>query len=164
MALGTLVPFDWGTSLPTLRPANDDPFYRLWRQVDRLFDDFMGRVPARGDGGMGFAFPIEVSETNDAYVVRAELPGVEQSDIDISLADNILTIKGEKKVASERSEDGAFMTERAYGQFMRSIRLPYGVDAGQVEAAYKNGVLSITVPKPAELKRNVKRIELKAAA
>jgi HSP20 family protein len=113
---------------------------------------------------MGLAFPIEVSETDDAYVVMAELPGVEQGDIDISLADNILTIKGEKKVASERSDEGAFITERAYGQFMRSIRLPYGVDAGQVAAAYKNGVLSITVPKPAELKRHVKRIELKAAA
>jgi HSP20 family protein len=164
---GSLVPFDLGTNLPSRRSANDDPFFRLWRQVDSLFDDFFGRSPiARGNGSLGaaaVALPLELSETDDAYKIMAELPGVEEKDVDITLSDEVLTIKGEKRTSQERGDNGAFVSERSYGTFMRSIRLPHGVEADKVEAAFKNGVLTITLPKPAELQRNVRRIEVKAA-
>jgi HSP20 family protein len=113
---------------------------------------------------MAVGLPIEVSETDDAWRVVAELPGVDERRVEITLRDNVLTIKGEKKAPTERAENGAFMTERAYGPFVRSIRLPHGVEADKVDAAFRNSVLSITLPKPAELRRNVRRIELKAAA
>ncbi len=162
----SLIPFDWGTALPTRRPANDDPFFRLWRQVDSLFDDFFGRTaPGRGDGGTAVVgLPLELQETDDSFKILAEVPGVEEKDVEVTVSGDMLTIKGEKKASSERSENGAFVSERSYGAFMRSIRLPQGVEADKIEATFKNGVLTISLPKPAELQRNVRRIEVKAAA
>lgn len=162
----SLVPFDWGTALPAPRAANDDPFFRLWRQVDSLFDEFFGRaVPGPGDGGARMVgLPLELQETADAFKILAEVPGVDEKDVEVTVSGDMLTIKGEKKAATERTENGAFVSERSYGSFMRSIRLPQGVEADKIEAAFKNGVLTITLPKPAELQRQVRRIEVKAAA
>ena len=108
----------------------------------------------------GFAPAFDVSETEDALIVKAELPGMEEKDIDISLSEGILTIKGEKKHEKE-SESGCYHTvERRYGAFSRTMRLPTEVDTEKVDATYKNGVLHVTMPKTEEAKP--RKIEIKS--
>ena len=165
MTSRSIVPFDWGG--PTLpgRVANDDPFVRLWNNVDRLFDSFFGEGGLTGwqpsAGAIGL--PVEVYETEGEIKVVAELPGVEEKDVSVELTGNILTIKGEKKAENERKEESYHVAERRYGAFSRMLQLAYEVEADKVQATFKNGVLSVTMPKPAELQRQVRRIEVKAA-
>ena len=162
----SIVPFGWGGPMLPGRVANDDPFVRLWNNVDRLFNNFFGESgltdwqPATGTVGL----PIEVYETASEIKVVAELPGVEEKDVTVELAGNILTIKGEKKVENEHKDEGYYLAERRYGTFSRMLQLPYEIEADKVQAVFKNGVLTITMPKPAELQRQPKRIEVKAAA
>jgi HSP20 family protein len=103
---------------------------------------------------------VDVSETADKIVVKAEVPGLDSKDIDISLSGDILTIKGEKKSEREEKEENYHLVERSYGSFARSIRLPVGVEADKIEASYKQGVLTVTCPKKEEVK--AKPIEIKA--
>lgn len=117
---------------------------------DRFLEDF--RIPSAWSEDTGFSPAFDVSETDDALIVKAELPGMEEKDIDISLSDGVLTIKGEKKQEKE-SESGHYHTvERRYGAFCRTMRLPAEVNAEQVDAAYKDGVLSVTMPKTEKAK------------
>ena len=101
---------------------------------------------------------FDVSETEDAFVVRAEVPGMNAKDIDITLSDGILTIKGEKKHEKEEKKEDYHLVERRYGAFHRSLRIPAGVETGKVDAACKDGVLKITLPKAEEEK--AKKIEV----
>lgn len=133
-------------------------FTSLQREMDRLFDDF----------GRGFerstpvAFPkIDVAESDSEVEVTAELPGLEQKDIEISVADNCLTVSGEKRTESERKDKAYALSERSYGAFSRTIGLPPGVDPASITATVGKGVLKVTVPKPASAK--AARIEVKAA-
>jgi HSP20 family protein len=136
----------------------------LQREVDRLFEDF-----ARGLGPMSaangkLAPSMEVTETDKELVISAELPGLERKDVDISLDDNVLTIRGEKK--SETSPDdknkNVHVSERSYGVFYRVLELPSGIDPSSVQATMSKGVLKITIPKPA--RAQPKKIEVKEAA
>ena len=166
MTRRSIVPFGWGDSmLPSRGGTNGDPFVRLWNDVDQLFSNMI-RGTGFGDwpsaGGVGL--PIEVYETDNEIKVVAELPGVEEKDVAVELAGNLLTLRGEKRGDEERRGEGYHLAERRYGTFSRTLRLPYEVEADKVEAVFKNGVLTITVPKPAELQQQVKRIEVKAAA
>lgn len=119
--------------------------------ADRFFDDlpsmlFREMIPSfRGRDGIMPAF--DISETDAHFVVRADLPGINANDLDISLAGNVLTIKGEKK--DGRTEDGesCYCSERRFGSFSRSFKLPSDVSSEGIEAAYKDGVLSVTIPK-----------------
>ena len=119
----------------------------LKNEIDRLFDrlaELKGNEPlALGD----WAPSMDVSETKDSLVCTVEVPGMEQKDIQISLQENLLTIKGEKKQEKEEKDEHHHRIERSYGVFTRSLRLPIAVDAGKVTAAVKNGVLTITLPK-----------------
>lgn len=165
MTMSALVPFGWSSSLLPSRPANDDPFVRLWNEVDRLFSQVFRTSDLAGwPETRSFAVPLEVAETPDAFELVAELPGVAPDDVTIELQGDVLTIRGEKKAEREEREATWQMSERRYGSFLRSLRLPFQAEADKVEAAYKNGVLTIKVPKPAALRQEVKRIAVKAAA
>jgi HSP20 family protein len=134
---------------------------RLRREMDRLWDDFFG--PGRKalrPMEMEWAPAVDVSETADQVVIKAEIPGMEAKDIDISLAGDVLTIKGEKKSEREEKKENYHLVERSYGSFSRSLKLPAAVDMDKVEASYKQGVLTISCPKKEEVKP--KAIEIKA--
>ena len=165
MTMRSIVPFGWGGSTLPGRTASDDPFVRLWNDVDRLFSTMVrdtGQTDWPQVGSIGL--PVEVSETGTELKVMAELPGVDEKDVSVELTGDVLTIRGEKKVAEERKDQGYHVTERHYGTFSRTLRLPYAVEADKVQASFKNGVLTVTLPKPAELQQQTKRIEVKAAA
>jgi HSP20 family protein len=130
------------------------------RQVDRLFDDFA--VPSLRFGSSGLVPEVDYAETDKDVIVTVELPGVDAKDVDISLTDGALTIRGEKK--SERDEKKAHyrLTERSYGAFERTMRIPDGVDADKVRADFENGVLRVTLPKTEASRAKSRKIEVKA--
>jgi HSP20 family protein len=124
----------------------------LRREIDRMFERFFdapwAELPALGD----WTPPLDVTESKDAVSVKAELPGVEAKDIAVSLDGNVLTIKGEKEQKKEEKDERRHRVERAWGSFVRSVRLPSPVDGSKVTAAFKNGVITITLPKAPEAK------------
>jgi HSP20 family protein len=119
----------------------------LKREMDRLFDRFFEspwtELPALGD----WTPTLDVTEGKDALTVKAELPGVDAKDIAVSLEGDMLTIKGEKEQKKEEKDERQHRVERSWGAFMRSVRLPAPVDGSKVTAAFKNGVITITLPK-----------------
>jgi HSP20 family protein len=135
----------------------------LQRQIDRLFDDFTGRWPASRAGDGKYWPALDMTETNDAVDVTAELPGVDPKDVDITVSGDLLTIKGEKKSEKEVKEKDYYCAERSYGAFTRSLMLPFEIDAAKVEANFDKGVLKLHVGKPASAKKEVKKISVRAA-
>jgi HSP20 family protein len=124
------------------------------RQFDSLFEAplwpaIWRRLPAQE---REWSPALEVFEKEDKYVVKAELPGLKEEDVDVSVSDDTLTIKGEKKTEHEVKEEEYHWSERTYGSFLRTIRLPSDVDTKKIEADYENGMLEITLPKMAEVK------------
>lgn len=105
---------------------------------------------------------IDVKETPEGLAVTAELPGLDQGDVEIALDEDVLTIKGEKKAESSREEKGVHIQERAYGSFSRSLQLPFVPKTDAVQAAFAKGVLTVTLPKPPEAEKKTSRIEIKA--
>jgi HSP20 family protein len=143
----------------------DNPFISLQQEIDQLFDDFTRGFPSLGTfgGGMNKMLPtMDVSETDKEIEITAELPGLEEKDVQINVADDILTIRGEKKAEKEEKDKNYHLVERSYGSFERSLALPEGVNADAIKANIAKGVLKVTVPKPAPAQ--VKKVEVKAAA
>ena len=134
---------------------------RLRSEMDRLWDEYFG-AGRRAFRPMEEAWlpAVDVSETGDKITVKAEIPGMEAKDIDISMVGDTLVIKGEKKAEKEGKDENYHMVERSYGSFSRSMKLPATVDPDKVDASYKNGVLTIVLPKKEEVKP--KPIEIKA--
>ena len=162
MSVRDLIPWTKGQQLSTGREAFD-PFLTLHREMNRIFDDVF-----RGFGPLGrvgnpvmegqFAWPqLELSETDSAVTVSAELPGLSENDVQVEIANGVLSIRGEKK--AERSDESRFVSERYYGSFERQIPLE-GVEEDKAQADFKNGVLTVTLPKSAQSNRNVKRIAI----
>jgi HSP20 family protein len=149
------------------------PFAGLRREIDRLFDDFAwgpGRSPFRrppfdteplwrGEMAWGKAPAVDIADTAKAYEITAELPGIDEKNVEVKFSDGTLTIKGEKK--DEKEEKAKDYYERRYGSFQRSFNVPDGVDAEKIEAAFKNGILTVTLPKTPETQKKEKRIEIK---
>lgn len=137
------------------------PFQELRKEVDRLFQEFFGKsyFPERWEG-IEWVPSIDVSETEDEIIVKADIPGVKPEDIEINLVDNVLTIKGEKKREKEEKKENFYRVERYYGTFMRSIQIPSEVDVEKIKAQYKDGVLKVTLPKKPESKGKTIKIEL----
>lgn len=160
MALTDLVPWTRGRSATTQRLAEDrDPFLALHREMNRMFDDVARGLGAGVPARSGWTSPwphVEVSETDKHVKLVAELPGLEEKDIDLSFDDGVLTLKGEKQTESQ----GALYSERWHGQFQRSLQLGPDADPEQVDASFKNGVLTVTVGKRPEEQRQVKRIAI----
>jgi HSP20 family protein len=119
----------------------------LKHEMDRVFDRFLeGRwdeIPGLGE----WTPNMDISETKDSLVAKVEVPGMDPKDIQISLQENLLTIKGEKRQEKEEKDEHYHRVERAYGVFTRSVRLPVAVDASKVTASFKNGLLTVTLPK-----------------
>ena len=142
---------------------SDNPFISLQREIDRLFDNFTQGFPALSTGGAAELLPnLDVTETDKQIEITAELPGLEEKDVQVNLADNVLTIRGEKKAEKEEKDKAYRLVECSYGSFVRSLELPDGVNADAIKASIDKGVLKVTVPKPAPAQ--VKKIDVKAAA
>jgi HSP20 family protein len=146
-----------------------NPFGSLQREVDRLFEEFSRGLPMLATSALMNIVPrVDVTETDKEIEITAELPGLERKDVEISLEDDVLTIRGEKKFESEQDnkKDGEnknyHLNERSYGVFYRVLQLPPGIDPSTVKATMSNGVLKITIPKPA--RAQAKKIEVKEAA
>jgi HSP20 family protein len=136
------------------------PFREGGAQIDRLFSEF---AQGSGPGGAQSIIPnIEITETDKAIEVSAEMPGLERKDIEISIEDDTLTIRGEKKVEENQKDKNVQLSERSYGVFYRVLQLPPGIDPSSVQATMSNGILKLTIPKPA--KSAPKKIEVKEAA
>jgi HSP20 family protein len=157
-----LIPWSKSQALTPMR-ENLDPFTTFHREMNRLFDDVF-----RGFGSVGrmggalmegrFGWPnIELSETDKALVVSAELPGLTQNDVEVNISQGVLTLRGEKR--AERSDSGRYFSERFYGSFERRIPLD-GVLEDKVEATFRDGVLTITLPKSDEARSDIKRIPI----
>ncbi len=144
------------------------PFETLQREVDRVFDEFTRGLPgfpwpAMGSAGVPDLTPrMDVTETDKEFEVTAELPGLEEKDVQVNVADGVLTVRGEKKTEKEEKDRNYHLLERSYGSFSRSLELPEGVNADAIKASIAKGVLKVTVPKPAPAQ--VKKIEVKSAA
>lgn len=130
----------------------------LQGDVNRLFDSFFGRRDVQSGTGRRWVPAMDLAETEDQLVLRADLPGLERGDIDIEVKDNVLTISGERKAEHERKGEGFHRIERSFGRFSRSLGLPRGIDAKSVTANFENGVLEVRMPKPEE--RKATRIEI----
>jgi len=162
MARNPMTPFRPGSGM-----FPGDPFLSLHREMNRLFDDvFRGAaLPAasgsqgQGDVGTFVNASMNVSETDKEIRITAELPGVTEKDIDVSLDDDVLTIRGEKRFERTDDKENFHFVERSYGTFQRSLRLPYAVDSEQVQASFENGILTVTVPKTGRQERS-RRIQV----
>jgi HSP20 family protein len=119
----------------------------LKQEMDRLVERFFEPRLEEFSAFVGWAPKLDVTETKEAIVVKAETAGVDPQDIQISLQEQLLTIKGEKRQEKDEKDEQYHRMERSYGSFARSIRLPVPVDAGKVNASFKNGLLTITLPK-----------------
>jgi HSP20 family protein len=173
-----------GTKLPvkteeaeTKHPAAMHPIRDLRREIDRLFDDFdrgFWTSPFRRSVFEAEPFwrrelswigtpAVDITETDKAYEITADLPGMDEKDIEVKLANGGLTIKGEKKEEKEEKKKDYYLHERRFGSFERRFRLPDGVDAEKIEASFKKGVLTVTLPKTVEAQKPEKKIAVKAA-
>lgn len=142
-----------GTGMALMRwtPFGDLTTFR--REMDRLFERFFGELPGLEIPQPGWVARLDLTETKDSVTVKAELPGLESKDLDISISGNTLTIKGEKRQEKEEKDEHRHLVERAYGAFTRVVELPAPVAGEKVKAVFKNGVLTITLPKTEEAKR-----------
>jgi HSP20 family protein len=166
-----------GGATTSRKEALSHPLQSLREQVDRLFDDFtsgfslfpFGRrafeiePPWRTTMAFGTGVPaVDVVEKDDAIQLTAELPGIEEKDIEVSVAEDRLTIKGEKKEEKEEKRRNYYMAERRYGSFERSFRLPASVNHDKIDASFQKGILTIVMPKTEEAKKKAKKIAVKA--
>lgn len=140
------------------------PMVSLRHEMDRLFDSFLHEPFGLADWSpwgteKGWTPAIDVAEDDKEVTVRAEMPGINPKDLDVSVSGNQLTLSGEKKESSETKEKGFYQSETRYGSFRRVIPLPEGVDTEHVDANYANGVLTLRMPKTAPASQ--KKIEVK---
>jgi HSP20 family protein len=153
------------------------PFESLRQEIDRLFDDvtrgFAGSPSYRRLAEFGPSWPwesassvaapaVDVAEKEKEYQVTAELPGMDESNVQVTLVDDVLTIRGEKQEEKEEKDKSYHLSERCYGSFQRSFQLPPGVDQSKIEASFRNGVLTVVLPKAPEAQAKTKKIAIKA--
>ena len=166
MNMRDLIP--WGRSqqtTPSRYRDEGDPFMTLHREMNRLFDDvFRGfdMAPFGGVSRMASWPHVEVVDNDKDVRISAELPGLEDKDVEVLMGDGILTIRGEKK--SEIEDKERAFSERTYGRFERRIPLAWEVEDDKIEASFKNGVLTVALPKSAESRSEVKRIAVNRAS
>jgi len=149
------------------RREEDYPFYSLQREMNRLFDDFFRGFDVEPFTELEARFArftpsIDVREDDEAFTVRAEIPGIAEKDIEVQVTDDTITIKGEKKEEQEDKGKDYYCMERSYGSFHRTIRMPVTVNREAVDASFKNGVLTVKLPKIGEAQSKTKKIPIKA--
>jgi len=164
MAVRDLIP--WGrnrTSVPsTMQGGSElDPFLTLHREMNRVFEDAFRRfdtgLASVFGGGQGWP-SLELNATDKEVRVSAELPGLDEKDVEVLVDDGVLTIRGEKKSETEDKDRG--FSERSYGRFERRIALPFEVDEEKADASFKNGVLTVALPKSPKAEERAKRIPI----
>ena len=159
-------------SEPSLRGAHD-PVAALQNDVNRAFDDFLRLFPLPfsgwpasflniSSGVQGSGIQVDVAETDKEVKITAELPGMDESDIDVRVSDNMLVISGEKKVDREVDENGYILRERSFGRVERSLPLPDGIDVNAAQAIFKSGVLTLTIPKTPQAQSGAKHIPVRS--
>jgi len=166
MTLGNLVP--WGRKQVPIRRSEDyssanlwADFEEPWSEMERLLDRFMNLSPGLLNNGaaVGFSPSLDLHETEKDFLINVEVPGMSVEDIDISMSKGMLTISGEKKEEKEENAKGIYRVERRYGSFSRAIPLPENcIDTDKAEATYKDGVLTLKLPKAVGYKESVKKI------
>jgi HSP20 family protein len=167
MSVRDLIP--WNRTTPAPAPASlpneaASPFLTLHREMNRLFDDVFsgfGSLPGLADRTLGWP-KVELVEENGALRVSAELPGLDEADVELLIADGVLTLKGEKR--AETTDAARGYTERSYGRFERAIALPIPVAEDKAEATFRNGVLTVTLPRAAEAPERRRRIAINGSA
>jgi HSP20 family protein len=156
----SLIPFSWNTDIA--RRDDGDPFTAMQREINRMFGEFGRNLPARfADGDV--APRLDVAETDAAIEVTAELAGIDEKDVDVMLRDDVLTIRGEKKSEREEKKTDYHLVERSFGQFSRSIRLPFAADSEAVKASFAKGLLKVTIAKPPAVKDKTVKIQVRSA-
>jgi HSP20 family protein len=143
--------------------------------MDRLFEDFAGgfwRSPfprsffdvapfGRSEEAWATAPKVDVTETDKGYEIAAELPGMDENNIEVNVANGVLSIKGEKQDEKEEKKKDYYLRERSFGSFQRTFQVPDGVDLDKIECSFKNGLLTVMLPKTAQAQKAVKKIEVK---
>jgi len=145
------------------REPQSHPLLSLHRDINRLFDDMLRGIPAFGGFDRILSWPhVELGETNKEIRVTAELPGLDEDDVELTVEEGVLTLRGEKRAEVEDKDRG--YSERSYGRFERRIGLPQGVDRDKVTATFKNGVLTVLLPRTEAANENVRRIPIDGKA
>ncbi|MFQ5972186.1 MAG: Hsp20/alpha crystallin family protein [Alphaproteobacteria bacterium] len=168
---------DTGSRVAVSRPREaHHPLLTLRQEIDRLFDDLWSDFPLFPNLRLGFDMEpfgrfrtalgavtpaVDLVEKGKEYRVSIELPGMDKNDIDVTVTDDSITIKGEKKDEREEKEEDYFLSERRYGSFTRSFRLPVGTDPGKIDASFEKGVLMIKVPKTGEAIKKQRKVAIK---
>jgi HSP20 family protein len=157
MSVGDLIP--WRNRGSVRKAGERDPFFALHDQIDRVFDEFTRGfgLPSFGERSVGWP-SIDLKEDDKRVCVEAELPGLEKDDIEVLLTDNVLTIRGEKRV--EQDDSKRHFSERYFGQFERRIPLGTEVEADKIQASFKNGVLKLEIPKSKQAQERSRRIPI----
>ncbi|GAB4258410.1 MAG: Hsp20/alpha crystallin family protein [Pararhodobacter sp.] len=163
MQIKDLIPWARKDHAPEPKTDDQNPLAALQRDMNRVFESFWNRFGDLDWPWGGGDAKSDVVETKDAVEVSIELPGMEMKDIEVTVTDDMLTVKGEKKVERQEEKKGYYLSERSYGAIYRTIPLPPGVDGEKAEASFRNGVLTIRLPQTPEAQAKVKRIEVKGA-
>ena len=169
MKIKDLIP--WARKDDAAHPASDpdreNPIATLQREMNQVFEGFWNRF-GKGFGEVDWPWgqseaKSDVVQTDNAVEISIELPGMTMDDIEVSVTDDMLTVKGEKKVERQEEKQGYFLSERAYGQIYRAIPLPPSLDTDAAKADLKNGVLTISIPQSAEARSLMKKISVNKA-
>lgn len=164
MTLNNLGPFKKKEELAKRHRENEQPFFALQHRMNSMFDDFFRGFDIEPFGGLAgksnFMPQMNISEDEKEIVVSTELPGMEEKDLDITIAKDALTISGEKKTELEDKKKDYHRIERSYGSFSRTIVLPDGVDEGKAQAELKKGVLKIKIPKTPQAQPQKRKLEV----
>ena len=163
MQIKDLIPWARKDGAPDAKSSEDNPIAALQREMNHVFENFWNRVgqfewPWGSDEAKS-----DVVETDNAIEVSIELPGMEMKDIEVTVNDDMLTVKGEKKIERQEEKKGYYLSERSYGAIYRTIPLPPGVDGEKAQASFKNGVLTIKLPQTPEAQAKVRKIAVKEA-
>jgi HSP20 family protein len=171
MTLSNLIPWTWGKkNLPIRKETSSNefsPIFSLQQDMNSMFDDFFrtfetGMLSPFSQTQVGLFQPqVEVKETSKDVQVSVELPGLEDKDIDLSISDDYLTIKGEKREEKEENNSSYYRMERMYGSFQRRVPFPCAVDRDKAEATFKRGVLTVVLPKTADSHQHIKKIPIR---
>lgn len=168
----SIIPWKTSIGVPVRhRSGPGSSMFSLQDEINQLFDDFFGgdtHMPAlfaRAGGAPAFSAPsVDLLETETGYKLRAELPGIEAEQLDLTIGDGYVTIKGEKKEEHKEEGENFLRRESSYGSFQRSVALPEIADTDKAEASFKNGVLTIAMPKKASAVKKEKKLKVKSAA
>ncbi len=146
-----------------------DPFLAFRNEMDRLFDNFLTGMPTLSNlrqaipAAQGLTPAWDIKETEKELVVKADLPGIDEKDVQLTIHDGVLSLRGEKKSERKDERENYHLMERSYGSFQRSMRLPETVDEDKIEANFDKGVLTVTLPKRPEMMKAQKKIEIKSS-